>query len=333
MADPPRAKPPRSPQGVTAQGESGGPSSVFFIVFGVAFSIVGLAVLAIVVFNQYSHSLFLLVPLAAGFASAYLANFRQKWNWNRTITVVPLTLATTGFLMMGLEGAVCLVMAFALAGVLATFGAVIAWLVSKLRSGQRTILIFVGLICPLSMAFEHSFPQAPPLLEHTTVFEIDAPPEVVWRFVPAFPKITSAPKDLLAAGMAYPMESTMRGEDVGAHRSCILSTGEMPEIITRWEPGRALEFDVLHTPPAMEETNPFFHIKPAHVEGYFTVTHGRFLLVPLPGGRTRVEGTSWFKHDLWPQFYWAPLTRRVVKDVHDRVLEHIKELSELEMTR
>jgi hypothetical protein len=41
-----------------------------------------------------------------------------------------------------------------------------------------------------------------------------------------------------------------------------------------------------------------------------------------------VKGTSWFKHDLWPQFYWAPLTRRTVKAVHERVFDHIKRLSE-----
>lgn len=330
MAEPPRAKSPRPPQGSPPAAEEGLSFLVFATVFVCAFSSVGLVTLGTVVLGHYGFSLFMLIPLAVGFASAYITNIGRAWNWLRTWAVVLLTLATTGFLMLGLEGAFCIALAAGLALILAVIGVGIAWLVGKLGTNQRNILLFVATICPLSMGFEHRFPPSPPLLEQTTVIEIDAPPEIVWRFVPAFPKIESPPVGFLAAGAAYPIASTMQGEGVDARRECVLSTGSMPEVITRWEPGRALEFDVLQTPPAMEETNPFFHIHPAHVEGYFTVTHGRFLLVPLPDGRTRVEGTSWFRHDLWPQFYWAPLTRGVVKDVHERVLEHIKQLSERE---
>lgn len=328
MAEPPRANPPRPPQGDSTESGGISLSGIFWIVFGVSLATFGLVTVPTFVLSQYGYSLFLLLPLATGFVSARLCNRNRQWHWGRTLSVVSLTVVTTGFLMLGIEGSMCILMASALAVVLAAIGTLIAWLVRKLGSRHHTLLVFVGVICPLSMGFEHQFPATPPLLEQTTVIEIDAPPDVVWRFVPAFPKIESPPQGLLANGMAYPMESTMRGEGVGAHRSCVLSTGAMPEIITRWEPGRALEFDVLQTPPAMVETNPFFHVHPEHVEGYFTVTHGRFVLVPLPNGRTRVEGTSWFKHDLWPQFYWAPLTRRIVKDVHERVLTHIKELAE-----
>ncbi|MDB6116918.1 MAG: uncharacterized protein JWO08_699, partial [Verrucomicrobiaceae bacterium] len=129
-------------------------------------------------------------------------------------------------------------------------------------------------------------------------------------------------------GLAYPLVSTITSEGVGARRQCVLSTGTMPEVITVWEPGKRLEFDVLATPAAMEETHPLGKVKAAHDDGYFTCKRGRFVLIALPGGRTRVEGTSWFQHDLWPQFYWAPLTKEVVHEVHQRVLLHIKALAE-----
>ncbi len=230
--------------------------------------------------------------------------------------------------MLGAEGIICLMLAAVMATILAAVGAVIAWIVRKMTSHHRTILCIICGIAPLTMGLELRFKPVPPILEQTTVIEINAPPEVVWQFVPAFPKIQSPPTGLLSNGLAYPVAATMQGSGVGAHRACVLSTGEMPEIVTRWEPAHALEFDVLDTPPAMTETNPFFNVTPRHVEGYFIVKHGRFLLTPLKGGRTRIEGTSWFQHDLWPQVYWAPLSRRVVKAVHERVLEHIKQLAE-----
>lgn len=328
MAGPPRSKPPRPPGAFTPMPSGSGAIPVFRVVFLVALSTAGIATLATVVTQTYGYGLFMLLPLAAGFASALLCNRGRKWDWSRTSMVLALTLGLTGFLMLGIEGIVCLLMASVISAALASIGAIIAWIVSKMKSHQRTMLLLVCGIAPITMGFEQRFKSASPLLEQTTTIEVNAPPEVIWRFVPSFPRIETAPDGLLAHGLAYPIEATMNGTGVGARRSCVLSTGHMPEIVTRWEPGRVLEFDVLETPPAMFESNPFFNAKPRHVEGYFTVKHGRFVLIPLEGGRTRIEGTSWFQHDLWPQAYWAPITSRVVKAVHERVLKHIKQLAE-----
>jgi hypothetical protein len=41
-----------------------------------------------------------------------------------------------------------------------------------------------------------------------------------------------------------------------------------------------------------------------------------------------VEGTSWFAHDLWPQWYWEPMTRHTVSQIHQRVLKHVQKLAE-----
>lgn len=169
------------------------------------------------------------------------------------------------------------------------------------------------------------------MIEQTTSIEINATPDVVWRFIPAFPPIQSPAKGMLGFGLAYPVSAEMDGTGVGAKRRCVLSTDAMPEIITVWEPGQRLEFEVLATPAAMLETNLFGKTEAAHTNGYFTAKHGRFVLTALPGGRTRVEGTSWFQHDLWPQSYWAPITRRVVKEIHLRVLDHVRSLAEHEV--
>ena len=100
----------------------------------------------------------------------------------------------------------------------------------------------------------------------------------------------------------------------------------MPERVVVWQPQKRLEFDVLKTPPAMVKSNPFVHVHAQHLEGYFQAKRGRFILTPLPNVRTRVEGTSWFAHDLWLQFYWEPVTRHTVSQI--RVLKDIKALVE-----
>ena len=67
----------------------------------------------------------------------------------------------------------------------------------------------------------------------------------------------------------------------------------MPERVAVWQPQKRLEFDVLKTPPAMVKSNPFGYEHAQHLEGYFQAKRGRFILTPLPNGRTRVEGPAW----------------------------------------
>lgn len=287
------------------------------------------------VFHHYGYGVFVGVPLGIGFLTAHLAQRAEGWSWNAALRAALLAAALTGaclFLPM-VEGVVCLTMAAVVALPFVLLGVLIARAFQQAttptpRSAKTKLHSFVLIMVPASMALESHVAPTPPILEQTTSIEINATPEQVWRYIPSFPRIESPPTKLLWAGLAYPLASTITGEGVGAQRQCVLSTGTMPEVITAWEPGKRLEFEIMSTPAAMEETLPFGKVKAAHDEGYFLCKHGRFVLTALPGGRTRVEGTSWFQHDLWPQFYWAPLTKEVVHEVHERVLNHIKALAE-----
>jgi hypothetical protein len=230
-----------------------------------------------------------------------------------------------------IEGFMCILMAAFLVASMTLVGILIAWGIQALtrRSARKTQLHCLALLClPLAMNWEAAHRPAPPVLEQTTSIEVNAPPDVVWQYIPSFPAIQEPPAGWLASGVAYPISSEIEGTGVGATRRCILSTGTMPEVVTVWEPGHKLEFEVKETPPAMVETNPFGEVHAPHLDGYFQARNGRFVLVPLPNGRTRIEGTSWFVHDLWPQWYWEPVTRHTVSQIHTRVLTHIKSLAE-----
>ena len=57
---------------------------------------------------------------------------------------------------------------------------------------------------------------------------------------------------------------------------------------------------------------------------------GEFRLDPLPGGRTRLEGTTWYRHRIWPAEYWQVWSDAIIHRVHRRVLAHIKKSAEAE---
>ena len=38
-----------------------------------------------------------------------------------------------------------------------------------------------------------------------------------------------------------------------------------------------------------------------------------------------VTGTTWYHHDLWPNFYWGLISDDLIRRIHLRVLDHIKD--------
>jgi hypothetical protein len=78
----------------------------------------------------------------------------------------------------------------------------------------------------------------------------------------------------------------------------------------------------------MEEWTPYPHIDPPHLHGFMVSNGGQFLLMPLPNGGTRLEGTTWYRHGLWPATYWKAWSDTIIHRIHMRVLTHIRDEAE-----
>jgi len=77
----------------------------------------------------------------------------------------------------------------------------------------------------------------------------------------------------------------------------------------------------------MQELSPY-EIRPPHLDGFLKSRRGQFRLLPLAKGRTRLEGTTWYSHSLYPSGYWRFWSDWIIHKIHLRVLEHIRVLSE-----
>jgi len=186
------------------------------------------------------------------------------------------------------------------------------------------------LLAPGVQWIEHAVAARPPLYEVRTAIDVQAPPEVVWQQVVAFTEIPPPTELIFRAGIAYPIRAEMLGSGPGAERHCVFSTGSFVEPIQIWNPPRQLKFSVSSNPPPLEEWSPYSHIEPPHLHGYLLSEGGQFLLTPLAGGGTRLEGTTWYQHGLWPAAYWRLWSDAVIHRIHLRVLRHIQEEAEKE---
>jgi hypothetical protein len=187
----------------------------------------------------------------------------------------------------------------------------------------RGSLASLLLLVPGGLTFDTS--ATPPVFEVRTEIEIAAPPERIWPNVVAFSDLPEPREWLFRTGLAYPRRARMTGSGVGATRYCDFSTGSFVEPIEVWDEPRLLRFGVTASPPPMEEWSPYRHVAARHLQGYLVSKRGQFRLIALPGGRTRLEGTTWYQHGLWPAEYWRWWSDAVIHRIHLRVLRHIRE--------
>ncbi len=282
--------------------------------------------------QQYGWGLFVGVPFVMGLASVLVYGVRERRSLAECVVVSVLSafVAAVALLAVALEGVICLVMAAPLAGVLALIGGLVGYVIQA-GSWQREsgrVMCAAVLAVPVVLGAE-KLEQAPaPLLEVISAVEVNAPPERVWEHVVTFLDLPPPTEFLFRAGVAYPMRAEIQGRGVGAVRHCVFSTGPFVEPIEVWDEPRLLKFSVTQNPAPMQEWTPYRNVHPPHLDGFLASSGGQFRLEPLPGGRTRLEGTTWYRHHMWPVSYWQAWSDFIIHRIHLRVLNHVKQLAE-----
>ncbi|MDI1477502.1 hypothetical protein [Polyangium sp. y55x31] len=289
----------------------------------------GMAGLSVYALDLYGLSLFFVTPFVMGAVSAFLLNRDAPQPLRRAVTVACLSVAITGgaMLLFALEGLVCLLMAAPIAGVVAVIGAILGRAIALQAKTPRSHAAAAVLMLPGIVSAEAAVAK-PELREVKTVIEVDAPPDRVWENVVGFGELAPPAEWFFHTGIAYPVRARLEGEGVGAVRYCEFSTGPFVEPITVWDKPNRLAFDVSKQPHAMKEWSPFQYVHAPHLDGSLRSKRGQFLLTELPGGRTRLEGTTWYELEMSPNVYWAFWSDSAIHAIHTRVLEHVKKLSE-----
>ena len=303
-------------------------SAVLSIVAGCVAS-AALLLFTLFVIRPYGVGLFLGVPFLLGAVTAFRFN-RDEWREvAQTTHVVLAAVFVVGgaILLIALEGLVCIALAVPIAVPVAALGGLLGRAIA-LRAPSPAAHAWLVLLALPGLAGLQAAHEAPPLREVVSAIEIAAPPERVWEHVIAFSDLTEPPHWFFRLGIAYPQRARMEGRGVGALRHCEFSTGAFVEPITVWDAPRRLAFDVAAQPPPLAEWSPYRRVwAPGH-DGYFRSHRGEFRLLPLPGGRTRLEGRTWYTLDMAPGLYWRLWGDALISRIHRRVLAHVKALAE-----
>jgi len=292
----------------------------------------GACLLSTEILHRYDWTLFVGMPFCIGFSAALIHGARVPRRLGESLAVSFLAVGLTAGMLLALafEGVVCLVMAAPIGLALGAVGAIAGHAIQAVRQCTTPAQVFCVpiLAIPLMFAAEAMRQGPPPVFEVVTAIEVNAPVEVVWKHVVEFSELPPPREFIFKLGIAYPTRAEIQGRGVGAVRRCMFSTGPFVEPIEVWDEPRLLKFSVTSNPAPMREWTPYHDTHPPHLHGFLVSEGGQFLLTPLPGGRTRLEGTTWYRHTLWPAGYWRLWSDQIIHAIHRRVLNHVRELSE-----
>ena len=274
--------------------------------------------------GSYGLTLFVVAPICLGAISAWLTR-PNTWQKSMLIGSTGAFLATLTLVILKWEGIICIAMATPMILPLGAFG---GWLMYKSQNLSVSKGPIALLACLPLGTLGFDIHAQPPVYKIQTSIVIAAPPEIVWKHVVAFPQMEEPKQWFFKAGLAYPKKVRIEGEGTQATRYCDFSTGSFVEPIEIWDQARLLQFAVTESPAPMKEMNPFGEIQPKHLHGYMVSKRGQFRLTQMPDGGTLLEGTSWYRHGLWPAGYGRLWSDAIGHQIHLRVLRNIKTLSE-----
>lgn len=285
--------------------------------------------ISVYAFSTYGASLFLGTPLLMGATAAYFYSKSQPCGIGASmgIGLTSVFFAEVALLLFALEGFLCLAMAAPLVLPVGAMGGLVGKAIADATRRPRTELMAAIIALPLIAGIESHFVNSSEQVVETTV-EIDAPAATVWNHVVDFSDLPESRPWYFSWGIACPERARIEGRGIGATRFCEFSTGTFVEPITAWTQPTRLAFDVTDQPEPLFELSPWRNVRPPHLNHYLRSTRGEFRLISLPNGRTRLEGRTWYKFDMFPQFYWTLWSDFLIHSIHERVLAHIKRLSE-----
>jgi len=266
--------------------------------------------------GQLIASEFIIIPMVMGIICAWFWKDLELV-WAQRILYSSLNL----FITIGLsylflkEGVICLVIVSPVILIFVLIGVSIGRIMFRkinntLNVSIISILLFVFIMDAIS---KHTYEN-----EVSDTIIINAPPGKIWKNVVAFEKIKQENQFwLFKMGLPSPIQTTVDGYYNGAGRKCIFSNGYVfGERISTYEPGKNLVFDIIDQPRDPEIMN------------HLDLLRGQFLLKDNGNGTITLTGNSWYKLYVFPTWYYDIWAQSIVRNVHIRVMDHIKEISE-----
>jgi hypothetical protein len=258
--------------------------------------------------------LFLLLPVATGFATALVARSR---NLAIAALIIGLLLCSAVLLAIKMEGLVCVIMSAPLIAAGLAIGAILGALIRRhvidKSSRPRILSLLVLLIVPLFLmganVMEEPSRRTPRAETFTSVLVVDASPEQLWEQIKTMDRVNAHKGFLMRIGLPVPVSCSIDKEGLGGKRTCYFESGYIEERVTEWDPPRSMKLEITawNVPG-----RPWLDFKDASYE------------IHREGGHTVMTRTTTIISRLLPAWYWRRFEKLGVETEHEYLFESVR---------
>jgi len=256
--------------------------------------------------------MFLLVPVAAGFAIALVTPGPGV----RIAAALLAVLVSLVFLIaMGKEGVLCAILALPFLAIGLVAGIVLGRLLRPKLLGRRGDGAVAGLIIVLTVpliSVAHLLER--PMLNQgrtevaTTAVWLQDSPERVWPLIASIDDVEAQRGWMMFVGLPVPRRCKLDSPGVGGKRICYFDQGFIEETITEWAPPTSMKLTINRTNMPGRHWLDF---------------EGAAYELRREGSGTTVSRTTVIRSGLYPAFYWRQFERMGVEAEHRYIMEDL----------
>jgi hypothetical protein len=259
---------------------------------------------------EYGNAFFVLLPIVVGLSIGALPS--KGWSlFGLCLTLVSLI---AGLIMLGLEGAVCGLMALGILLPLLFLGAVISHLISLLTKGKGTtdlkLLSTPFLVFLLAAPVENIIVDFPEVVESKTEMVLPYSPDKVFNAIKSVDTLDVPKSFLMQIGLPVPHKCILEKEEIGAQRICYFEGGVIKEEVTDYEEGKILKMVVTD-----------YQLTGRKWLGFKDAI---YLFEKLSENETKITRITTYTSELKPRAYWQPLEEMGIQQEHDYVFRNLK---------
>lgn len=305
-------------------------SRVFRLVANIViFSIIFLIIAVCLIIGNYGWGLFLFIPFSIGYIVAVQVNKKNKRAFIFTgiglaILAVIGELAMVFF--MGIEGIICILMSLGIflgptiigAGV----GAIVRWIGWRL---DRSNVTFASLILVSALISVNDYYNTEPYHDVVvTVSKIEKPREEIWQHLHTPIQFQPTGSYFLEKGVTHPKNmhiTEIQGENVIVCETPYEEI-KLPILV---DSNYVIRFVLKEDFVPMKEVSLYEEVDAPHLTNYFKLKYGQFELIEGPQNQTFIKTTTAFHYKLAPHFYWRIWTNYLIDEMHQHVIDGIRQ--------
>ena len=263
----------------------------------------------------YGYVFFVLLPIVVGLAIGALPG--RGWAlFGLCISLVCLIL---GLIMLGLEGALCGLMALGILLPLLFLGAIIArlLLVAGKEKGTTDLRMLTApfFLFLLAAPAENLIDDSLAIIESKTELILPYSPDKVFDAIKSVDTLDVPKSFLMQIGLPVPHKCILEKDEIGAQRTCYFDGGVIKEEVTEFERGKTLKMVVTDYQLTGRK--------------WLRVKDAIYLFDKISENKTKLTRITTYTSELKPRAYWQPLEEMGIQQEHNYVFRNLeKDLKE-----